>query len=640
MNNTALLQQLKSPDPELKQQAILKIGNSFDTELLIPLAELAIPDPPELALLLIKDLQNLPLEKGISYLLPMSRSPNETTKNSLYTTLDQIDYEQDPEIINKILTFDDEPLVLFVLKKLKQTKRQILLSIIAPLLSSSSGNIAKAAFKLIAGWNFPSSIPILLPFLKTQKGLQKILAISTLGRLTAFLKWKKLRPFINSKEPEVRQVVVQSIRLCGGTSPKAFFLKALKQETDGKVIKELITALRGAHSSSVISEFIRLAALHKEPSVRKTANWAVNECPEKILKKNIKKMLNPKNEILCRFLITKIGELQIIKCGNLVVSFLKPKAPAPLKYAALESLCLLKNKKYLKRLKPFIKSSDSMEAYLGSLAAANTISSLDECSELKEIFLSSDPKHDVQKQTLLELMNGPIKWDPADETILAALKANLNSPNTNMRYLSLFLIKKTKNTSFIPLLTQKAIDDPDQVIRDTVVQCIDALLKGDLGYYLETLTSQQEPEQINKLLTLILKLNWDKKNALTAIIFFTKERWQKTDLLIQLAAKLYPVCPREIEGFVRQNKTNTFWLLALSSAWLANINPLNTEANKEHWQTLLNKGIPGLQALLVQKAINNKSKWAVEPLQHSLDNITDPAIVGLTKRAVKKIIEL
>ena len=627
MNSTVLLQQLKSPDPAKRRQAILKIGNSFDTQLLVPLAALATTDAPEIELLLIKYLQNLPLEHSLSYLLPLSRSHNEATRNNLFAALDQIDWEQDPEIIKKILTFDNEPLVLFVLSKLEPIKRQILLEIIAPLLSSSSRDVAEAAFKLIASWNFASSIPLLLPFLKTKQGFQKLLAISTLGRLSAFTKWKRLRPFISSPDPEVRQVVVQSIRLCGGTSPKVFFLKALKQETDAKVVKELITALRGVQSSAVIYELIRLAALHKVPGVRKTTNWAVNEYSGKILQKAIKKMLNPKDETLCRFLITKIGELQISECGYLVVSFLNAKVPAPLKYAALESLCLLKDKKYLNRLRPYIKSSDPMEAYLGSLAAANTISSLDECSELKDIFISSAPEHDVQKQTLLELINSHLNWDPVDEDILDALKTNLNNQNTNTRYLSLFLIKKTKDSSFIPLLTQKAIDDPEQVIRDAVVQCIDSILGGDLGYYLKSLANiPQDQEQECRILTLILQLSWDRKNAVEAITFFAGERWQKTEQLIQLAAKLYPVCPRAIEDFVRQEQVSTPWLLALSSAWLANINPLNTEANKEHWLTLLNKGIPELQTLLVNKAVNNKSKWAVEPLQHSLDCITDQVI--------------
>ena len=332
------------------------------------------------------------------------------------------------------------------------------------------------------------------------------------------------------------------------------------------------------------------------------------------------------------------------RCGHLVVSFLNNIAPGPLKYAALESLCMLKDKKYIHRLKPYITSSDAMEAYLGTLAAANAVSSLDECRELKDIFFSSAPGHEVLKQTLLELMNGHIHWDPDDEAIRAVLKENLNSQDTNTRYLSLFLIKTTKDHSFIPLLTQKAAEDPDEVVRDTVVQCIDTLLMGDVGYYLEKLAScPQDQEQENRILTLVLRLSWDRKNVEDAISFFAGERWQKMDQLMQLAVKIYAVCPREIEDYVRhvqQEQTSAPWLLALASAWLSNINPLNTEANKEHWLTLLHKGIHGLQALLIRKAIDNKSKWAVGPLQKSLDRITDPDIVGLTKRAVKTIIEL
>jgi hypothetical protein len=281
-----------------------------------------------------------------------------------------------------------------------------------------------------------------------------------------------------------------------------------------------------------------------------------------------------------------------------------------------------------------------MEAYLGTLAAANTVSSLDECSELKDIFFSSVPEQEVLKQVLLELMNSSLSWDPGDETILAALKANLNSPDTNTRYLSLFLIKKTSDRSFIPLLTGKAAEDPDEAVRDAVVQCIDTLLGGDVGYYLETLAGSRDPEQERMTMRLLLRLNWDRRHALVGIAFFAGERLQNMEQLISLAAKLYKVCPREIEDFVLQEQSATPWILALASAWLASINPLNTETNKKHWLSLLHKRIPGLQALLTRKAVENKSKWAVEPLQQSLDWITDPAVTELTKRAVKTIIEL
>ena len=639
MNSTILMQQLKSPDPAQRQEAIVQIGNSFDTELLVPLAELAAPDSPEIESLFTKYLQNLPLDTSLSHLLSMSRSPNDATRNNVFATLDQIDWEQDPEIIKKILAFDYEPLILFVLDKLESSKRGILLSIVAPLLTSPSREVSETVFKLITNWNFPSSIPLLLPLLKSQQGFRKLLAITALGRLSAFRKWKRLRPFIKSPEPAVRQIVVQSISLCGGTSPKAFFLKALKRETDASVIKELITALKGAQSGAVIRELIRLAALHTEPGVRKTANWAVNECRGKTLQKSIKRMLNPKKQTLCSFLITKIGELQITELGHLVVSFLNTKAPAPLRCAALESLCLLKDKKYIDRLSPYIKSPDSMEAYLGTLAAANTVSSIDECRELKDIFLSSAPEHTVLKQILLELMNGPMSWDPADESIQAALKANLNSEDSNTRYLSLFLIKRTKDHGFIPILTQKAAEDPDQDVRETVVKCIDTLLRGDLAYYLEILAGSPQ-EQERRTLTLVLKLDWDRKNALKAITFFAGERWQKADQLMRLAAKIYTVCPGEIEDFVRIEQKHTPWLFALTSACLANINPLNTEVNKKRWLTLLHKRIPELQTHLIQKVVDNKSKWAIEHLQHSLDFITDPAIARLTKNTVKKLIEL
>lgn len=641
MNSAVLLQQLKSPDPAQRQQAILKIGNSFDTELLSPLAAQATPDAPEIELLLIKYLKNLPLDLSLSYLLPLSRSPNETTGRHLFAALDQIDWEQDPEMIKKILAQGHEPLTLFVLQKLMPFKQQILLSIVAPLLSSPSRDVTEAAFKLITGWNFSSSIALLLPFLKTQQVFRKVLAISALGRLSAFRKWKRLLPLLHSPEPEVRQAAVQSISLCGGTSPAAFFLKALKKETDTGVIKELITALRGVQSSAVIRELIRLAALHTVPGVRRAANWTVNECRGKILQKNIRMMLDPDDETLCRFLITKIGELQLTGCGHLVVSFLNAGIPAPLRYAALESLCLLKDRRYMDLLKPYIKSSDAMEAYLATLAAANTVSALDECIELKDIFFSSAPGQEVLRQTLLELMNRHLSWDTCDENILAALKANLHCPDTNTRYLTLFLIKKTHDRSFIPLLTQKAADDPDQVIRDTALQCIDTLLGGDVEYYLEKLAGcPQDQEQERITMTLLSQLSWDSRNAQRAITFFGGERWQKSGQLTRLAARLYQVCPREIEDYVRQEQAHTPWLLALASAWLANINPLNTEANKEHWLTLLHKGMPGLQALLVQKAVDNKSKWAVEPLLQRLDRITDPALTGLTKRGIKTIIEL
>ncbi|MBN2442899.1 MAG: HEAT repeat domain-containing protein, partial [Spirochaetales bacterium] len=641
MNSIDLLKQLKNPSPGQREQAMIKIGNSFDTELLAPLAGLAGPDAPEIELLFIKYLLNLPPELSISHLLSLSRSPHEATRKNVFAALDQIDWEEDPELIKKLLSFDSEPLALFVLKKLEPSKKKILLSVIAPLLSSPSEAVAEAAFTLMAAWNFPASIVLILPLLKTKEPFRLVLAISTLGRLSAFTKWKRLLPFLRSPEPEVRQAAVQSIRLCGSASTYPFFLKALKQETDTGVMKELITALTGVQRTPVIRELIRLAALNPAPGVRKAANWAVNEYRGKLLHKSIKMMLNPKNETLCRFLITKIGELRLTECGHLVVVFLNPKAPGPLQYAALESLCLLKDKKYINLLKPFIKSPDAMKAYLATLAAANTVSTLDECGELKDIFFSSLPEQEVLKQTVLELMNGTLAWNPGDPAILAALKANLNNRDMNTRYLSLFLIKKTKDRSFIPLLTQKAIDDPDEVVRDTVVQCIDSLLEGDVGYYLKTMAvNQPDREQESITMKLLLRLGWDRRNALEAITFFAQKRWQYSKELTPLAVKLYQICPGEIEDFVRLEQAFTPWLLALASAWLANINPLNSENNKVHWLTLLHKNIPGLQALLVRKAIDNKSKWAVEPLQQSLDRIADPAEAGLTKEAVKTILEL
>ena len=285
MNSTVILAQLKSPDPAQREQAILKIGNSFDPEFLRPLAEQATPDSPEIELLLIKYLQNLTLNLSLSYFLSLSRSPNEATRKNVYAALDQIDWEQDPEVIKRFLAFDHEPLLLFVLEKLESSKRQILLSVIAPLLAFSSRDVAEAAFNLMASWNFADSIPLILPFLKTQQTFRKVLAISVLGRLPAFKKWKRLLPFLGSPEPEVRRAAVKNIRLSGGTKAHTFFLKALKKETDTGVIKELITALSGVHSNAVIRELIRFAALHPVPGVRKTANWGVNECQGKALEK-------------------------------------------------------------------------------------------------------------------------------------------------------------------------------------------------------------------------------------------------------------------------------------------------------------------------------------------------------------------
>jgi hypothetical protein len=281
-----------------------------------------------------------------------------------------------------------------------------------------------------------------------------------------------------------------------------------------------------------------------------------------------------------------------------------------------------------------------MEAYLGTLAAANTVSSLDECSELKEIFLSTDPGHEVQKQSILELMTSTISWDPSNEIIRKALKANLESDDTNTRYLSLFLIKKTGDRSFIPLLTEKVKGDPDPVIRNTAVQCIDDILQGDVEYFLKALSDNpDESGQQEDTLELLLKLSWDRKNTLEAVSFFADNKWQKSDKLDLIAGKLYSVCPREIEDYIRTEDSDMPWLLALADTWLSNINPLNTDSNKKHWLTLLGKGITGLRELLVQKAIDNKSRWALEPLQKSLDSISDPAVIKLTKEAVKKLIE-
>jgi len=253
-----------------------------------------------------------------------------------------------------------------------------------------------------------------------------------------------------------------------------------------------------------------------------------------------------------------------------------------------------------------------------------------------------DPEKDVLKQVLLESMNGTIKWDSTDSAILSSLKKNLESEDSNTRYLSLFLIQKTTDRSFLTILTRLSADDPDPDVRVTVIKTLDILLGGDVGYYFELLESGSQDHD-RPTLTLLLELSWDYDNALKAIPFFTDERWRQAEqpgqLLTQLAARIYPVCPREIESFIRKAAKASPWLFALASAWLANINPLNTENNKKHWLTLLRKRIPGLQGLLVQKAIDNKSTWAIEHLQQSLEFIKDPAVAGQTKNAVKAIIE-
>ncbi len=644
MNIIQVLSQLDHADRHVRNEAFDRIAASQDPELLKPLSERVKTHLPFIETLFCRYLENLPPQIALPSLKTIFKSPNAASRAHAIATLETFPTTLRLEVYLQLLEESEADMVLHGITQLGIHRRIKAIPGIVTHLQASDKTVQEAAFNALEKIDSPRSHRPLLACLNAES-TQQILALNTLGRMISFRHWKRLLPLLHSPNTGVRLAAIRALSQKAGEKIYPNFETLINSEKDEEVIKLMINRMAIAPNESATGILITLAATHPNPQIRRSAGWVIEEIKEDRLQKMMLNVLPKSDEKVQAYIVVKMGHRQLPQCGNAIVNILRKTESSRLRTAALEGLGFLGDKRYLSDVMPYLDNDDPMIAYVATLTTVQLIDLLDDAPTLKTLLLLPGDNKVVLKQVVLQYMIDAISWNFSDPALVAVLRNNLNSPNTNIKYLSIILMGRSKNVAFIPTLIDLLLGDEDvHEMRTVALESLNEAMAGDMQYFLEAIEkSRDNPAKQLALLKLIMDLNLNRESANLALshldtMSFDDHKDELWKILDQIAHTVYSTSAEATRHFFNTNTKRTPWRLALGKAWLSSLD-IGTAEGRHDWHTLFSEPSPILMRNAAQLAATHEARWAVPILLDKIAKLDEPDLVGELRHATKTILK-
>ena len=643
MNAPELLARLDHADPRVRDDVFDRIAASQDRRILEPLAQKAQAHDRYVETLFCRFLENMPPDVAVQHLPALLASPNRVTRGHALNVLDALPDGYQMDMLTGLLDSGETDVLVHALGKLGVHRRTTALNRVLPLLASENTEVSRAAFEAIEKIDSPRAVGAVMSFLKTGHPERQILALNALGRMSCFRKWKRLLPALQSSDASVRKTALLNLSRKAGPKAHAHLASLLDREQDEEVARLALSRMALRPDKATAATFIQTAAAHPDPQVRRSAGWIVGELGGDLLREVLLDLLPGVSEEVQAYILIKMGQRELTGCGRVMSSYIAETTSVRLRYAALEGLGYLRDRTFLPVVSPYIRSSDPMEAYVATLATVQMIDRLDHSPELKQLLLSPQDEGVLLKQVVLQFMIDAVSWTFDDPVLMDALENNLASGNTNVRYLSIILMGRSRQRDFVARLTPIAAGDANRDIRQVARDALNEILSGDLSCILDELAKPQIPlEGKTRLLSLLPELSCNPESAeraLEALDAMPVDRAPTvlSGLLASMAAIVYSANPLAVRTFWASSGQHTFWRLCLGKAWLQSLR-MDTAGGRGDWRTLLAEQDAGLVRVALQRAVDEQARWALDPILDRLHACQDAELVADMRMAVKRIL--
>lgn len=642
MNITDLLAQLNHADRHVRDNAFDHIAASQDLQLLDPLAERAKSHQPFIETLICRYLENVAPHIALPALNPIFKSPNASSRGHAIATLETFPVTLRLEVYIQLTQEQEPDIILHSITQLGIHRRLKAIPYIVPHLQSENKDLCQAAFDALEKIDSPRCHRPLLACLETENP-QQILALHALGHMTSFKRWKHLLPLLYAPSTDVRLAAVRNLSRKAGSKIYKHFETLLLQEKSEDVIKLMINRMAIAPDRQATTMLILLAATHTNPQIRRSAGWVIEEIDENVLQKVMSDLLHHSEEDVQAYVLVKMGHRQLPACGPDIVDVLHKTQSERLRAAALEGLGFLGDKRFLPAVLPHLDSTDPMRAYVATLTAVQMIDLLDDAPPLKALLLLPGDDKAVLKQVVLQYMIDAVAWNFSDPALVDVLRNNLDSPNTNIRYLSIILMGRSKNPQFVPNLIDLLLEEESQDMRTVALESLNEGLAGDMQYFLDALEQAKDtPLKQLALLRLIMDLNLNQESADLALSYLEsmtfddnqQALWQALD---QIAQTVYHTSATATRNFFSSSNKRTPWRLALGKAWLSSLD-IETAEGRDDWHILFAEPSPVLMRNAAQLAADHEARWAIPQLLDKIASLDEPDLAADLRQATKTIL--
>lgn len=628
MNARDLIAALDDADRHTRDEAFDRVAASRDVSLLDPLRAKAENDA-RAETLLCRYLRNLPPATSGPHLLTLLRSPNAQTRSHALSAVEALPDDDQIHLLTETVRDAPEDLIEGILQRFAVLRRPSLVPTIVPYTTHASESVAAAACDALAKIDSARAIRPLLDLVETPGSPLRVRAIAAVTGTTGFKKFRRLFPLLRDPDPEVRAAAVRALGGWTGRGTSNALIDALASESDENVAKLLLNTLGKRAEAEAAKAVIQTAAAHENPQIRRAASWILEEVPDALFERESGRLLKQADESIQAYVLVKLGHRQVAGAGPMMTGFVTPETPPRLRLAAIQGLGMLGDPGFLAHVKPLVESSDPMEAYAATLAASQMAHRLEDSPALKRLLTSPDEGRVVLKQVVLQYLIDAVTLNPDDASLVDAILGNLESLNTNIRYLSVRLAGRVgSRKTLVPLLNIYR-EASDQDLTSAAVAAVDDILDGDTAALLKDL-EVSDPALLGQLRT-----NHD--SAGFWIENLDRLADPEPEVLRRLASRLYEAAPDTVSAFLRSRTIETEWDVALAAEWLETLD-LQTLEGRADWKSLFDCGhreIVDAAQLRVREA---GATWAVHSLMPAVGSAPDEALDTELRRSVKLLL--
>ena len=648
MKTEELVAMAQHAEPQVRNEAFLRITSSYDQNLLQPLAEKATPESSYMEILLCRFLQNMPPTLSLPHLKELLKSPNKSTRASALNVLSLIHINQRLEVMIELLEYSNPDVILFSLEEFSKYKKTLAISSIAKLLDSDNWQIVEAAFSALENINAPRSIRLLIPFLDVQDPQRQVAALNTLGKMSVFKQWKLFLPALRSKDSRVKKAAVLNLARKGGKKSYPYLVPLLETEEDVEILKLVSSQLSQGPTPRVTKALIKTAALHPKPQVRRAAGWIIEEVEEKLLQECMVSLLPKSSEKMTSYILSKMGHRQLPNCGKIIAYYvIKKNTSIQVRVAALEGLGFLGKKEFLPVVVPYMNSKVDLEAYVATVSAAQLTHKFKECPELVKLLQTRNKDNVVQRQVVLQYMLNSITWGFDDEELFGILKDNLTDENVNIRYFSVILLANCQRKEIVPDLVSLALNDPESTVRKVAQNTLKEILQGNMSPFLDCVEEKKIPAASQeKFFHLMTELDWNQESFRRALevmknLLRTTKDQKIFPVITKLARKLFASNTEAAMDYcLKKDEEDNTWRIILAQVWLESLGDLISDEEKTCWQKLFQDKDTRIVHSAVQKAVETEAEWTAQLILDRISHQPDDRIVPDLREAVKKILHL
>lgn len=611
MNGAALLQRLVDSDRAVRDDAFDEIAASHDPSLLPLLVEAASPDEPITETALCRYLGNMVVGVALPPLRGLFDSAIPATRRHAMETLGRFDVEHRLALLIDLLEVEHDDVLLYATRELGLHRRTIAIPGLLRLSATDDPQVADAALRALGQIDHPRAARAVRPLLRDGAAHRRAAAVEALGQMETFRRWRRLLPALDDSDRLVRLAAVRTLSQRGGRRARRHLLSRLGQEQDPEVLKLLFARLAAAPDADIAAALIPLAAAHADPQIRRAAGWVVEEFEDAVLQAGCERCLQDGDDDVRAYVLTRMGARQMPTAGALLADSLGATETPRVRYAALEGLGFLRDRRWLGLVEPLLDSDDPMLAYLATLTVVQLVDNVSDCPALIGVLRAPGDEKSALKQVVLQYMIDGITWRFDDSLFLLLLEL-LRSDNENVRYLSAILLGEGRGrTELMPSLLELSLREPPGEVRSAATESLDAVLDGDLGPLFDAIESSTE------VAGLLPQLRWGAASVdrgIPVIDASVRDGSLSAEQCRAVAQAIVGADVERVRQAVRGGALSPPFAAALNAARLEHLDDLGRPGARDEWMELLDNGGEELLPRVAARAVEQRPTWAAEPL--------------------------